>query len=227
MHGAMVLVVALLALLLLPFVVAVARRLLKVLFLQAAVRAGLKDIGQKAIDRQPDSIRLSRRAGYAWKDNAALEKLAASLRACGFSEIGDYTVAEMPGLAIRFLINQTESAYACIYEHLKVGTWLDLVSRYQDGSGVTFTTTRDRGLEHRPQNMVVHAPGVPAEALCARMLKERPRRPLVTLDSDGAIRLFEDAYREQITWRKQKGGSAAEVARVIASRASRESKPLA
>jgi len=78
---------------------------------------------------------------------------------------------------------------------------------------------RDRGIEHRPQNTVVHLPGASPGELLDRILRERPKRPLVELSAQRIVQLFEDAWREQIAWQKSKGGlGAKEVARVIVTR---------
>lgn len=214
MNTTLVVAIALAVLVLIP----VAKRILKLLLLRTVVQAGLKSIGEEAVNKQPDSIHVSRVSGHRWQNPAAAEKLTAPLLARGFSEVGDFTIAEMPDVKIRFLMNTADSAYACVYEHPKVGNWLDLVSRYHDGTGATFSTARDRGMEHRPQNVVVHAPELSPDALYDRMLKERPKRPLVSLDASGVVQLFEDAYREQIAWRRQHGISATEVAKVIVTR---------
>jgi hypothetical protein len=50
------------------------------------------------------------------------------------------------------------------------------------------------------------------------MIKERPNKPLLDLSSDGLPRLFEDAYKQQMEWKKKQGISAGEVAHVIATR---------
>lgn len=215
MNTTLVVALALVVLLLIP----VAKRILKSLLLRTAPVAGLKSIGQEAVDQQPDSIHLSRLTGPRWQNPEAVEKLEGPLRARQFSEIGDFAIGEMPQVTVRFLMNTADSVYACIYEHPKVGNWLELVSRYHDGTGATFSTTRERAMEHQPQDMVVHAPELSPDALYDRMLKERPKRPLVSLNASGLLQLFENAYREQIAWRRQRGVSATEVAKVIATRA--------
>ena len=136
--------------------------------------------------------------------------------------MGDYSIQEVPGVLVRFLMDKEKSVFACLYEHPKAGTWMELLSRYQDGTGATFTMMRERGIEHRPQNTVVHAPGAAPGELLDRMLRERPSRPLVELSAEKIVQLFEDAWREQIAWQKNRGGpSAKEVARVIVTREKR------
>jgi len=53
----------------------------------------------------------------------------------------------------------------------QVGIWLNLVSYYQDGSIATFSTERDPGIEHRPEDMVVHDQNLSADMLYTRKLK--------------------------------------------------------
>ena len=180
-------------------------------------RLFLKDVGQKALANQPDQIKLSQQPGHHWKDAAAVGRLVEPLLKRGFTDLGPHSVDVMPHVTLRFLVNPAVSIYACVYEHAKVGTWLDLVSRYADGSGATFTTVRPTGLDPNPRETVVHAPGSPSDTLFGRMLVERPQRPLVRLDAAEVIRLFEAVYAEQILWRKTRGVSAREVGNVAAA----------
>ena len=106
----------------------------------------------------------------------------------GFTDLGPYSVDVMPYVMLRFLANPAVSIYACVYEHAKAGVWLDLVSRYDDGSGATFTTMRPTGLDPNPRETVVHARGSSSDMLYGRMLVERPQRPLMRLDAAEVIR---------------------------------------
>ena len=121
----------------------------------------------------------------------AVSKLADPLVSRGFTDLGPYRIDVMPEVTVRFLINSAVSVYACVYEHAQAGIWLDLVSRYEDGSRATFTTLRSNGLDQRPQDTLVRAVSASAEALYGRMLRERPQRALLRLDAPTAIRLFE------------------------------------
>jgi len=159
--------------------------------------------GQETLDKQPGSIRLRRRS-FDWQNQAAMHNLMGPLLARSFSEVGDFSIAEIPELKVRFLVKPTNSIYACIYEDPKVRTWLDLVSRYENGSIVTFSTAGDSGLEHRPEDTMVYAPLLSADMLYTRMVKERPQGNLVRVDAKSVVTLFQDVYREQTEWRKKK-----------------------
>lgn len=205
------------ALLVLLLLVSNFRRLLKLRIVQIAFGSFLKDIGAQALAKQPDAIRLSPQSGHQWTNPVAVSKVAEPLLARGFTDLGSYSVDVMPQVTLRFLLNATVSVYACIYEHAKAGIWVDLVSRYTDGTGATFTTARSTGMDERPQDKIVHAPNASADMLFGRMLVERPQRPLVRLDAAEVIRLFEAVYAEQILWRKTRGVSAREVGNVAAA----------
>ena len=198
------------------------RALFKVLVGRFAGGIVLKAIGSEALAKQPDNIHLTRLSGNTWKNQDAIHRLEEPLLSRGFSQAGDYSIPELAGVLVRFLMNSEQSVFACLYEHPKAGTWMELASRYQDGSGATFTMMRDRGIEHRPQNTVVHIPGATPAELLDRTLRDRPKRPLIQLSPERIVQLFEDAWREQIAWQKSKGGLAAkEVARVIVTRENR------
>src|SRR5215470_8060457 len=189
-------VVQIAVLLVLLLIVGNLRRLLKLGFVQLLFRGFLKDVGRKALANQPDQIKLSQRPGHQWKDAAAVSRLVVPLLKRGFTDLGPYSVDVMPHVTLRFLVNPAVSIYACVYEHAKAGIWLDLVSRYEDGSRSTFTTRRSNVIYQRPQDTIVRVPSASSEALYGRMLRERPQRTLRRLDTATVIRLFKSAYAE-------------------------------
>jgi hypothetical protein len=201
-------------LLVLLLVVSNFRRLLKIPIVRRAFRGFLEDVGQRALAAQPDAIRLAPRPGHQWKDPAAVGRLADPLIARGFTDLGAHAIDVMPQVMLRFLVNSAVSVYACVYEHQKAGIWLDLVSRYDDGSGATFTTLAPTGMDTRPEDTIVRAPGAASDALYGRMLVQRPQRAPIPLDAARVITLFEAAYAEQTRWRKARGISAREVGHV-------------
>ena len=178
-------------------------------------QTGLKGVSQGALDNQPDSIHLRRRS-FEWQNQAALHRLTGPLLARSFSEVGDFSVAEMPELKVRLLLKRANSTYACVCEHPHLGTWLDLVACYQDGSIATFSTARDSGVEQRPEDLTVYAPDLSADMLYTRMLQERPQQSLVNVDAKNVVRLFQDAYQQQTGWRKKHDAAGPDVAKGVA-----------
>jgi hypothetical protein len=178
-------------------------------------RAGLADVGSRAVAKQADQIHLTPRPGHPWTNGAAVDALTAPLPALGFSEAGTYGIQEMAGLFLKLLVQSDQRIAACIYEHPKVGTWIDFFSQYKDGTGITYTTARPTGLDQRPGAKTVHAPGTGAEALYHQMCRERPAGELEEMTPANVVSRFEDAYARATAWRKNKGVSGEEVARHI------------
>jgi hypothetical protein len=193
------------------------RRVLEFRVVQTMRGGSRTELGRPAHSKQPDHIRLFPQPGYPWKKPVAVSKLAGPLASRGFTDLGPYRIDVMPELTVRVLVNSTVSVYACVYEHATAGIWLDLVSRYEDGSRATFTTLRSNGINQRPQDTIVRAPSASSEALYGRMLTERPQRALLRLDPATVIRLFESAYAEQRLWRQTKSISAREASNVAAT----------
>src|ERR1051326_1938097 len=182
------------------------RRVLKLLLFRTAARVALKDVGNRALAKQIDEVHLVRKdifRGSALDDDR--EQMTKPLVERGFSRIGLFDVPEMPGLDIFQLVNVNTSVYVNLYSHPRAGKWFELVTRYQDGRFVAFSTQPDRGLEQRPGDVHVHAPGSDSGTLYDRMLRERPQGAMVTLTSEEVPRLFEKGYRELMFWRKHKG----------------------
>ncbi|TMQ71935.1 MAG: hypothetical protein E6K80_04130 [Candidatus Eisenbacteria bacterium] len=189
-----------------------------VLRLLIAALAG-KQIGQKALAKQPDTIRLERRDLSAWKQPAALRARMDPLLTRGFADAGIHAVGEMPGLVIQLLANAREGFYAAIYEHPRAGHWLDIYSHYQDGTSATFTTARPHGIAPRPGHLSIHCQGVDASSVLDRALAQRPRQAVKPVSIDHAAPVFERAYAEGVAYRKGVGISRGEVVKTALRRA--------
>lgn len=180
------------------------------------VIAGLfgKQVGAVALAQQPDTITLQRRDASMWKNGPAVSRLVAALRSRGFEDAGVHAVAEMPGLGVQLMALERDGWYAAVYEHPVAGVWIDLASRFQDGSSFTVTTAKPTGLAPRPGHPVVNAPGLEPDALVEKAQRDRPRKWPRKVSIESAAHDFEEAYAESIAWRKQNGISRGEVMKV-------------
>ena len=68
------------------------KRILAMFLLSRAGQGALKDIGHKAMEKQPDWIRLERVAAPGWSDPAAIIEWTKPLIAGGFQDAGVFTV---------------------------------------------------------------------------------------------------------------------------------------
>ncbi len=190
------------------------------LLLRLLATVFFRKVGRTALTKQPDAIHLQRVEDQAWRNPQAIPALEDPLKARGFAVTGTYRIPEMPPLVLRLLAKPAEAAYACIYEHEKAGIWIEIFSRYQDGTGLTYTITPSRGLDPRPGHPVGHFPGLSSDELYTRFMAQRPTGPLEHIRAEDLARYFERSYAESIAWRKQQGISAGEVAKVATSRKS-------
>ena len=151
-----------------------------------------------------------------WNDRAAVDGLARPLLDLGFQDAGSYEADEIAGLRLRALVKPQEALTAIIYEFSKAGVWMDMATRYEDGSALTYTTTKEgRELDQRPGHGKVFAPGEDPAVLYRRMLAERTERPFQTITTSDFARVFEEAYAEEIDWRNSRGGPTLEEVRAV------------
>jgi hypothetical protein len=175
-------------------------------------------IGRKALGQQPETIHLTRRNDLAWSNREAARALSKPLQDDGFEDAGTWGIDELAGTVVQLLVHQGDGLFACVYEHPKAGTWMELVTRYHDGRSCSFTTSPPTGLDPRPGHPVFHAPATPPNELLARALAERPQGAFAIVTPERAPRQFEEAWAEGIAWRKTHGIKTREVARVAARR---------
>ena len=195
------------------------RRWVATMFVRTTVKGALEDVGAQALASVPDRIILVHQNLHSWRPEPVVARLADPLFSKGFQEGGLFSIREMPGVTVRFLVKPAECIVAAIFMHPKAAVWLDLITYYQNGTTATFSTNGPRGLDQRPGHPTVYAPGATAPALLARLLAERPKgvfRPVMTEDITG---LIERGYAESVAWRKSKGISAAQVVKVAERRA--------
>lgn len=189
------------------------------LALQIIGRMYLSSIGRKAMDKQPDQIHLlSDMAGALDADGLCVQFANPLLRE-GFADAGTFSVPELPGVKVRFLIHEGERVYAALYQHPKVSEWCEIISRYEDGTGATFTLLASRGLDAEPGNRVVRRPGAGPVDLFHQALRERPAGNLIAVNRSNVGQLFCEVWARSIAWRKSRGISAREVAQVARKRA--------
>jgi hypothetical protein len=184
------------------------------LFAAAVVHTLSATIGNQALAQQPDEIHLVPAGPQSWNNAASADALADPLLGCGFEDAGIHRVQEMPGMLIRLLVKPDEALFAVVYEHPRVGVWLDVATRYRDGTGITFSTAKQTGLNQRPGYPIVNAPAASPLGLCERARTERPSGAFQQITIETAARTFEASYADSIAWRKARGITAVEVANV-------------
>src|SRR6185369_2286543 len=85
----------------------------------------------------PKRIHLRRADDVPLKDPAGVEALTRPLLEAGFTDSGLYVIDGL-GLVVRFLKGPEDGLYAAIYDrHPAAGTWLDVVTLYEDGTSIT------------------------------------------------------------------------------------------
>jgi len=192
------------------------KRLLALFLLSGAGRGALKDIGKKAVEAQPDSITLARVATPAWQD-ASVPQILASLRITGFEDAGVYSVDKMPGVKVAILAKPEDCVAAHVFEHPKAGTWIELVTRYQDGTSTTLTTLPSTGQNQPAWLTTIRAGKAPAGDLVRQFIGERRWRSGVMkpVSAEQAPREFEEGFAKYMSWRKATPMTADEVAPTV------------
>lgn len=185
------------------------------LFVREVVRGALSAIGQRALNRTPDQISLARVDSPAWTNGPAVEQQAAPLRGVGFKDLGVYSVDKMAGVLIRMMHHPETCVAAHIYDHPRVGSWIEFASRYTDGSSHTLTTLPPTGLDHPEWVRTIRADkGTPTDQLYSQFKTQREWHNIKPVAADEVVHEFEDAYLRFMIWRQNTGITPEEVGRV-------------
>lgn len=199
------------------------KRLLALFLVSGAGRGALKDIGKKAVEAQPDRITLSQISNPAWQD-ASVGQMISSLRTAGFMDAGVYSVDKMPGVKVAILAKPEDCVAAHVFEHPKAGTWIELATRYQDGTSTTLTTLPSTGQNQPAWLTTTRAAKAPAADLVRQFIGDRRPGAMKPVSPEQAPREFEEGFARYMSWRKATPMTADEVAPTVRNWAQKPDK---
>jgi hypothetical protein len=176
----------------------------------------------------PERITLTPVAQVEWSDPERARTRAAELGRLGFKPIGLFLIPEMPEIKLLALHNSFERLYGIVYEHPRVGVWIDLAGRYEDGGSLTVTDSSRAGVLDKPEGHVsIAMPGEPTARLFERLRAERlPKQMLPTSPAEFVAR-FTGAYADEMAWRKQRGGATEDEIKRVADNVGIDASPEA
>lgn len=180
---------------------------------------GGKLIGAQALAKQPDTIRLVACDKSYWRNEAAADKLAGVMLAAGSLDAGTYRIPELPGVVLRLIGNPKDRISAYVYEHPRAGHWVELVSRYPDGTSFHVSTSRTAALNPRPGHPVLQLGGMDPASAWKQMLASRPPGTPSPVAVETMVREFEAGYADFMAYRKTVGVSTGEVVRIATRKA--------
>lgn len=149
----------------------------------------------------------------------AVQGLVGPLLQAGFVDAGAFRIWEMPAARMQLLVQLETNVTACIYQ-LSGQTTLDLVSRFENGSTLTFVNSKTGGeFSRSEQHPSKRFPGAGAAELYERLLAERGERPLRPVRIETAPEEFQADYATSQDWLAERGGYTAEEIRreIVAS----------
>lgn len=202
------------------FLLLIVTIVLGVLFVRWKIRSMLHRVEQSLETiLQPPTIRLEPSTTIAWEEPETIEQGRSTLSGLGYHDAGQFVIAGITGLKLWAFVNPSEPAYAVLYEHPVVGCWVDLVTRYQDGTSITYSSAPQGGeLDQPPGHGKEFYPEAEIEELHQRFLEGRPQKPTRTHTATQFTEVFEQAYAEEMAWRNARGGPTEREIRAIAER---------
>jgi hypothetical protein len=196
-------------------VVFMLKRVITYLLIRHTGRRALEEVGKRAVTKLPEFVRLSPVESPLWTNEELVRQQAEPLLRCGFQEVGVYSVDKMPGVLIRILCEPQASVAAHIYDHPRAGSWLEMVTRYNDGSTHAVTTLPPTGMRHPDWFRKIQADkAMRTDKIYEKFLPVRQQLGIKVVGAEDVVAEFEDVYRKLALWRQEAGISAEEVAHV-------------
>lgn len=160
----------------------------------------------------PDTITLEPKT----QSSGALTLPSADFERAGFAIVGAFAVREMP-IELRAFVESNIPAYGVVYLHPIVGSWADVVTRFQNGGGLTTSNSPRAGLMNKLPNKILEP--MPGASIPDMIERHRTRiaelgaqegwRP-VPLDASTFVDHFVGAYAEDMAFRRAQGGPTLE-----------------
>lgn len=191
------------------------RKLLATFLISKVGDSAAKALGTKAIQAQPDWINLSRVSFPQWTDASGVQGMVRPLLAAGFVSAGIYTPDKMPGVLIDILVKPTDFLAAHVYDHPKAGSWIEIVTLYEDGSSATITTMAATGLALPPFVTNIRAEKTPTDQLAQQLVRERKQGAMKEVTAANVVREFEENYAKYMLWRKNTKVTPQELTKIV------------
>ncbi len=174
-------------------------------------------VGSGAAASTPPRIHLMPRGAAQWTSPLKIDAHRASLSAAEFTEVGVYTINEMPGIQLLGFVRASDSLCAVVYEHAQVGVWCDLYRHNEDGTSLTVTSApRGHEFDERPGHRKIYMKGSTVGQLLEEFARQQGASPAIAMTAENFAQRFEQAYADQMDWRNARGGPIAEEIRRVA-----------
>jgi hypothetical protein len=191
------------------------KNILTYLLMRRAGRQALAEVGKRALTKLPEYVSLSRVESPDWTNPELVRQQAEPLLACAFQDVGVYSVDKMPGVLIRMMCQPQSGVAAHIYDHPRSGSWIEMVTRYNDGSTHAVSTLAPNGMKHPEWFRKIQADKtIPTNKIYERFLPQRQQHGIKVVATNDVVREFEEDYHKLALWRQEAGISPQEVARV-------------
>jgi len=200
--------------------------LLKVLMRMAAARLagslGARIAEKLAAARSgaapPVRITLCPEPDAEWEHADEVKGAAQQLLAAGFTDAGQFSVNEIPGLSLRAFAHRGESVWGVVYDHPAAGVWADLVIRYEDDTALTVGNPPTGGQMVSPPWSTMNIDSrTDAAALFQKALQAAEDKPRQPVSADTFVDVFTRAYTREMDWRNLRGGASEEEIRRVAA----------
>jgi|SRR5882672_8049895 len=191
------------------------KRILTYFLVRRIGREALAEVGKRALTKLPAYVSLLPVEHPDWTNQDAIRQQTEPLLACGFEDAGVYSVDKMPGVLIRMMNQPQTSVAAHIHDHPRQGSWLEMVTRYDDGCTQSVSTLPPTGMKHPDWFRKIQADkAIPTDQIYKRYIAQRRQDGIKQVATTDIVREFEEVYHRLALWRQETGLSPQEVARV-------------
>jgi hypothetical protein len=166
---------------------------------------------------EPSQINLDPIDEPEWASETQARMQIEKLRKRGFVDERFYRIRQTPAVELWAGVHPSACVYAALFRHPLQGTWVDLVSAYEDGRWATFSNSPQSGLDRPPGKPIHRFAEFDADQLFERMLRDRPDAPMKPATSEQFAASLEQYHAEEMAWRNSRGGPTEREIRAVAA----------
>jgi hypothetical protein len=177
----------------------------------------LRKLADNITAKLPERISLVEVTSHAWSETVRYEHAASALQGLGFRRSNTFQGTPQKWVA-EFWLSSEPGIFAIIFEPYSKsdGVHCGVAVINRACSIIVFENTEECGLQHRQPDRWPHCGLVEPSDLLQRALRERHLGDVEVLDAVTCVRVYEQAFNEDLGWRRTKGISIEEMKDVLA-----------
>ncbi len=194
-------------------------RLAVLLFVRYVLRKAVVGLASGAATMQSE-IHCMPLPPQSW-ERPDVAEAAAEFAALGFQRVGCFSIPEAANTEVFAHVLPERSVWGTVY-CMKGRVFSDVYTHLTNGGNITVGNSSSPALDPPPRKQNIKMPGAKVVDLVSTLVERRGDPEANPTTGENWQAAFEGAYREEMAWRKSRGGATERKIRAVAAAEGRE-----